>query len=301
VASLARIDANRLAAQLMGDTIYANVLLLGAAFQAGLVPVTLAALDRAIELNGVKVADNKRAFAWGRVACARPDGLPQPEDPAAGGETLDEFVERRARFLVGYQDEALSGRYRALVARVRERDAAAGGNGELTRAVAHAWFRLLAYKDEYEVARLHTQTGFVERLRRDYGPAATIRFHLAPPLLAGRRDARGRPLKKSFGPWMLPVFRVLAAMRRLRGGPFDIFGYTAERRMERALIAEFEQTIQELLPHIGAATLDKAKAVIDPWLEMRGYGPVKDAAVRNARPQVAARLRDVRRCADAAG
>ncbi|HEX5789422.1 MAG TPA: indolepyruvate ferredoxin oxidoreductase family protein [Woeseiaceae bacterium] len=300
VARLSTIDANRLASELMGDTIYANVLLLGAAYQAGLVPVSLAALERAIELNGVKVDENKRAFAWGRLAEARPALLPGAAAREPREEGLDEYVERRAQFLVGYQDEALAERFRRLVAAVREREnAAVAGSECLTRAAAQAYFRLLAYKDEYEVARLHTKTGFVERLRRDYGPQAKIRFHLAPPLLNGKRDARGRPLKKQFGAWMLPVFRTLAAMRRLRGGPFDLFGYTSERRMERALIAEFEDTVATLLPHVTAATLGKAEGVIAPWLEMRGYGPVKDAAIRNARPQVAVRLRDVRRCTDA--
>ncbi len=297
VSSLLPVEANRLAAEFMGDTIYANVLLLGAAFQAGLVPVSLAALERAIELNGVKPAENKRALAWGRLACARPERL--PSTAAAGIEPLVDYIERRASFLVDYQDRRLADRYRALVTMVRDREQAAGGDGTLTRSVAQAYFRLLAYKDEYEVARLHTGSGFIETLRRDYGRGAKIRFHLAPPVLNGKRDARGRPLKKSFGPWIIPVFRVLAKLRRLRGGPFDIFGYSADRRLERALIGEFEATIGELLPRLEAATLEPAQAVIAPYLEMRGYGTVKDAAVQKARPQVAARLRDVRGCAHA--
>ncbi len=299
VASLTTLDANRLAAELMGDTIYANVLLLGAAFQAGLVPVTLGALERAIELNGVKVAENQCALAWGRIAFADADRLPKLAAAATAAEPLDAYIERRARFLVDYQDERLASRYRAFVERVRAADDAPQGGGALTRSVAQAYFRLLACKDEYEVARLHARTGFVDDLRRDYGPNARIRFHLAPPLLNGRRDARGRPLKKSFGAWMLPVFRVLAGMRRLRGGPFDVFGHTAERRMERALIREFEETIDALLSALGGINAAEAAAVVAPYLEIRGFGPVKEAAVRTARPLVAARLRDVRRCADA--
>jgi indolepyruvate ferredoxin oxidoreductase len=300
VASLRTFDANRLSSELMGDTIYANVLLLGAAYQAGLLPVTLNALERAIELNGVKVAENLRALAFGRIACAMPGRLPKFE-AADTDESLDEIIGRRAGFLADYQDERLAGRYRAFVGRVRAADEAAQGDGALTRAVAQAYFRLLAYKDEYEVARLHAHSGFVDRLRREYGPGARIRFHLAPPVLNGKRDSRGRPLKKSFGAWMLPVFRVLAALRRLRGGPFDVFGYTRERRMERALIHEFEETIDALLPCVGKAPVADAVAVVTPWLDIRGYGPVKDTAVRTARPLVAARLRDVRRCADEQG
>jgi indolepyruvate ferredoxin oxidoreductase len=300
VASLRTFDANRLSSELMGDTIYANVLLLGAAYQAGLLPVTVLALERAIELNGVKVAENLRALAWGRIACAAPGRLPTIETTVTD-ESLDELIGRRARFLADYQDDRLAERYRALVERMRAEDEAAQGDGALTRAVAQAYFRLLAYKDEYEVARLHARSGFVDGLRREYGAGARIRFHLAPPVLNGRRDSRGRPLKKSFGAWMLPVFRVLAALRRLRGGPFDVFGYTAERRMERALIREFEETIDALLPCVGRAPVADSVAVVTPWLDIRGYGPVKDAAVRTARPLVAARLRDVRRCADEQG
>jgi indolepyruvate ferredoxin oxidoreductase len=299
VADLLPVDANRLAGQLMGDTIYANVLLLGAAFQAGLVPVSLAALERAIELNNVKIEENKRAFAWGRLAAARPDRLPKMREAGAADESLADYIERRAAFLVDYQDERLAERFRELVARVQEREDEAGGDGTLTRRTAQAYFRLLSYKDEYEVARLHTDTGFLEGLREDYGDEASFRFHLAPPVLAGARDARGRPLKRSFGPWMIPVFRGLARLRRLRGGRFDVFGYTAERRGERDLIREFEATVRQLLPCIRTPTLDAARAVIEPWLEMRGYGPVKDAAVQKALPLVAARLRDVRGCADA--
>jgi indolepyruvate ferredoxin oxidoreductase len=299
VADLLPVDANRLAGELMGDTIYANVLLLGAAFQAGLVPVSLAALERAIELNNVKIEQNKRAFAWGRLAAARPDRLPKAREAGATDESLAGYIERRAAFLVDYQDERLANEFRGLVARVQERENQAGGDGALTRNTAQAYFRLLAYKDEYEVARLHTGTGFLEKLREDYGDEASFHFHLAPPVLRGARDARGRPLKRSFGSWMIPVFRGLARLKRLRGGPFDVFGYSAERRTERALIREFEATVRQLLPCIETATLGAARAVIEPWLEIRGYGPVKDAAVQIALPLVAARLRDVRGCANA--
>ena len=301
VASLTTLDANRLAAELIGDTIYANVLLLGTAFQAGLVPVTLAALERAIELNGVKVAENRRALAWGRIAYANPRKTAEDRGGRDGGGIARRIHRTTGTLPRRYQDEQLAGRYRAFVERVRAADDALQGGDTLTRSVAQAYFRLLARKDEYEVARLHAKTGFIDDLRRDYGPNARIRFHLAPPLLNGRRDARGRPLKKSFGAWMLPVMRALAALRRLRDSPLDVFGYTSERRMERTLIREFEETIDALLPALGGVSAAEATAVVAPYLEIRGFGPVKDAAVRSARPLVAARLRDVRRCANEQG
>jgi indolepyruvate ferredoxin oxidoreductase len=299
VAALTPIDASRLAARLLGDTIYANVLLLGAAFQAGLVPVSEAALLRAIELNGVKVDANRQAFAWGRIACAMPGRLPDTGEARTTDDDLAACVDRRAAFLVDYQDAALAERYQRLVARVEASEREAGGDDNLARVAAQAYFRLLAYKDEYEVARLHANTGFIESLREKYGSKARIRYHLAPPLLARKRDARGRPMKKSYGGGMQLMFHALAGLRRLRGGPFDLFGYTAERRMERALITEFEATVDELLPLITPETLTEAQAVLAPYLEIRGFGPVKDAAVRNVRPQVASRLQAMRRCEDA--
>ncbi|MDH5455264.1 MAG: indolepyruvate ferredoxin oxidoreductase family protein, partial [Gammaproteobacteria bacterium] len=182
---LSSIDANRLAARLMGDTIYANVIMVGCAWQQGLVPVSLEALLRAIELNGIKIEANKQAFDWGRVAAhdpARIDRLLGRERDARD-DTLDEMIEARRAFLVGYQDEALAERYTALLARVRVADAATGGDDALSRAVAQAWFRLLSYKDEYEVARLQSSPEFLETILQDFGNAAKLRFHLAPPLL----------------------------------------------------------------------------------------------------------------------
>ena len=289
------LDANQTAEKLMGNTIYANVLLLGYAWQQGLVPVSLAALLRAIELNDVAVEKNLRAFGWGRIAAMNPDrvlelvnGEARPRD-----ESLQEIMQRRSDFLLDYQDQRLADRYRSLLARVRNAETKLGGKAELTEAVARSYFKLLSYKDEYEVARLHTSTGFLETIRQDFGTKAKLRFHLAPPLLSRKRDARGRPLKKEFGSWMIPLFRVLARLRRLRGGPFDLFGYTAERRMERALIIEFEATVDALLAGIGKKQLPDAAVLVRRYLDIRGYGPVKELAANEVRADVAMRLQQM--------
>ncbi len=288
--NLTAIAANRIAEKLLGNTIYANVLMFGAAWQLGLVPVSLKAAMRAIELNGVEVERNQQAFSYGRIAAHDPEFVTMimdaPEQDTVGGDTLDQAIERRRAFLVDYQDEKLADRYIALVERVRNAEQAVGHGTELTDAVAHAWFRLLAYKDEYEVARLHTDSGFIEKIRKDYGPDAKIRFHLAPPIMNRKRDARGRPLKREFGAWMIPVFKVLARLRGLRGTRFDLFGLTAERRMERALIREFETTVETLLEGLNRSNVAEAARIASLYLEIRGYGPVKDEAVATVRKDV---------------
>jgi indolepyruvate ferredoxin oxidoreductase len=279
--NLHTIDANRLAERLMGDTIYSNVIMVGCAWQQGLIPVSLAALLRAIELNGIKIEENKQAFTWGRIAAHNAAAIERILDGSSHEvETLDRMVERRRVFLKDYQDKALADRYVALVNRAREAESAVSDDNKLATAIAKSYFRLLSYKDEYEVARLHTDENFLASLRRDYGDRAKLRFHLAPPILNGKRDARGRPLKKEFGTWILPLFRLLASLRKLRGTAFDIFGYTAERRMERQLIATFEDTVEDILLHLEPNTIEQACGHIDAYLDIRGYGPVKEEAVR---------------------
>ncbi len=302
VAHLSSIDANRLASSLLGDTIYSNVVMLGYAWQRGLVPVTEAALMRAIELNGVKVEENRQAFRLGRIAAVAPERLDalargdqQPVD-----ETLDAVIARRRSFLVDYQDEQLAARYDEVVNRAREAAAGLDGADAFVEAVAKSYFKLLSYKDEYEVARLHTQTGFLESVRAQFGERATLNFHLAPPLLNGRRDARGRPRKKRFGAWMIPLFRLLARMKGLRGTRLDPFGYTTERRMERALPTEFEQTLDTLLERLDAGNIDDAREIAALYMDIRGYGPVKEKAVEDVRAKVAGRLASVRPSVDAA-
>jgi indolepyruvate ferredoxin oxidoreductase len=290
--NLSLLDANKMAGRLMGDTIFANVLMLGAAWQQGLVPVSLDAIMRAIELNGVEIEKNKQAFTWGRVAADHPEHV---EDLAVTQEvrvpeTLERITERRAKFLVEYQDEALSRRYKDLVDKARDAELGVGGDGRFAKAVARSYFKLLSYKDEYEVARLHTRTGFLESLKRDWGAGARVRFHLAPPILSGKPDARGRPRKREFGAWMVPVLRLLASLRGLRGTRFDPFGMTAERRMERRLILEFENRVEELLGVLNAENLDLATEIVSLYMDIRGYGPVKEEAIEDVRTRVANKI-----------
>ena len=279
------VDADRVATALTGDAILANVLLLGCAVQRGLVPVGRAAVERAIELNGVAVAANRRAFAFGRLLAHDPaafHGLLEPEPAMA--QDLDGIVERRAAFLTDYQDRAYADRYRALVARARAAEARLGtGAAAFAEAVARAGFTLMACKDEYEVARLHSDGAFRARLDGMFEGDWTPVFHLAPPLLARRRNGWGEPKKLAFGPWILPVLRTLARLRRLRGTVFDPFGHSAERRMERALIAEYEAMVGDLAARLTPATHAAAVAMAALPLEIRGFGPVKRKAVEDYR------------------
>jgi len=286
--NLSTINANHLANALMGETIYANVLLLGYAWQKGLVPVSLAALMRAIELNAVAVDNNKLAFAWGRKAALDPSQIGHVlHGDKLVDEALDALISRRRTYLSEYQNEALATRYEMLVAKAHECELAISGQGKLTAAVARVYFKLLSYKDEYEVARLHTRKEFLDSISAEFGSKARLRFHLAPPILSSGTDARGRPRKKEFGAWMLPVFRILASLRGLRGTPFDIFGRTAERRMERALITEFEQLIDELLPALREDRLQDATLLVELYMKIRGYGPVKEESVEQVRLEIA--------------
>ena len=296
VSDLSAIDANRLAAALMGDTIYANVLLLGFAWQRGLLPVSNASLMRAIELNGVKIDDNKRAFTWGRVAAANPERIESllTNKHTQADKTLDDLIRRRADFLTDYQNVELAERYTTLVDSVRNAEKSCGDSEEFASAVARSYFKLLSYKDEYEIGRLHTQSGFLESVRQDFGEKAKIRFHLAPPILNARLDARGRPRKKEFGSWMIPLFRLLASLRGLRGTALDLFGMTAERRTERALIGEFESTLDELLSNLDATNLAEATAIAATYMDIRGFGPVKEQAVSDVRVRVEERLGEFR-------
>ncbi|MCZ0738530.1 indolepyruvate ferredoxin oxidoreductase family protein [Phreatobacter sp. AB_2022a] len=288
--NVARLDANRMAETLMGDGVYANMIMLGFAFQQGLVPLSAAALGRAIDLNGVAVERNHQAFAWGRLASAAPDRIARALGAGAEpAETLDRLVARRVEFLTAYQDAAYAERYRARIAALRTAEARFGSE-RLTAAAARSLFKLMAYKDEYEVARLHMATGFREALARDFEGDFKIAYHLAPPLLSFGRDARGRPLKRRFGPWIAGPLRLLAGLRRLRGTAFDPFGYLAERRAERDLIGWFETILDGLVEGLDAADLDAAVAIAAAPMDIRGFGPVKDEAMKRVRADVADRL-----------
>jgi indolepyruvate ferredoxin oxidoreductase len=284
---LASFDANAMSDAVFGDTVFANVIMLGAAWQSGLVPVSVDALMRAIELNDVAIDDNKRAFACGRLAVTDADfatsllGAPQVE------ETLDQIIARRAEFLTSYQNRRYAQRYLAVVNKVRaDEGQRLPGSQQLTQAVARALFKLMAYKDEYEVARLHTETGLKEKLSREFEGDFAIKYHLAPPLLPAGRDARGRPLKRAFGSWIEPAFRALARMKFLRGTPLDPFGHTRERRMERNLIGWYETLLTDLRPLLHAETVATMVEIAVLPMEIRGYGPVKDAAVEKVMTKI---------------
>ena len=277
------LNANLAAERLLGDAVYANVIMLGFAWQKGLVPVSETALSQAIRLNGVAIDKNDAAFALGRILAATPDALNiRPAPPVA--ETLVSVIERRAGFLTDYQDSAYAKRYRTSIA---DFVAAlpASRRETLGIAAAKSLFKLMAYKDEYEVARLHTDPAFEAGLAKTFEGAFTIKRHLAPPLLPTGTDWRGRPRKRAFGPWIGPALRMLAKGKRLRGTWADPFGYTAERRMERDLIPWFQQVMQACAAAPQAED-DDLLALLTAPMQIRGYGPVKEDAVAQVKVHV---------------
>ena len=287
------VDASGLATALMGDAIATNLFMLGYAWQKGLVPLSRAAIERAIELNAAGVEMNKRAFAWGRLAAHdrhRVEAAAQPmmHDEAAPAETLDEIVRRRVEFLTSYQNEAYARRYAELVraAETAERTRARGRTS-FAEAVAKSLFKLMAYKDEYEVARLYTDGEFERRLRAQFAGDFTLKFHLAPPLWAPRDPATGEMKKRAYGRWVFAAFKLLARLKGLRGTAFDPFGYTAERRHERALIGEFEATIAKLGAGLTGDNHALAVEIAGLPMQIRGYGHVKLKALARVKQREA--------------
>jgi len=277
------IDASRLATALMGDSIATNLFMLGYAWQRGELPLTEAALLRAIEMNGVAVESNKKSFLWGRRAAvdlARVERIAVPAQPVVlrMPETLDKLLARRVAFLTSYQDERYAAGFAAVVQQVRQAEAVLGQGDKLSLAVARNLSKLMAYKDEYEVARLYTDGSFTQHLQQQFEGDYKLSFNLAPPLLA-KKDAQGRLLKTQYGAWIMPVFRVLAKLRFLRGSKLDIFGYTEERQMERRLALEYRNTVLALLPQLRAGNLALAIEIAQLPDRVRGFGHVKDKAV----------------------
>ncbi len=281
-----RLDFGKLAEAVCGDAIATNIMMLGYASQKGLLPVGPAALLRAIELNAVSVNANKLAFGWGRRFAQYPQEAEQilkgthPE--ATQAQDLDEIIARRVEFLTAYQDAAYAQRYRALVDKAIAAEARLGKPRELSEAVARNAFKLMAYKDEYEVARLYTDGDFARRIADTFEGDFKLKFHLAPPVLKGEPLPNGRPRKREFGPWMMPAFRVLAKLKRLRGTAFDPFGRSAERRMERALIADYEALVESFAQTLTTANHGVALELARLPDAIRGFGPVKEAAVKKA-------------------
>jgi indolepyruvate ferredoxin oxidoreductase len=287
------IDAQELSARLLGDAIGQNVMLLGAAYQKGLLPVGLAALEQAIEMNGVSIRMNREAFAWGRLAA---HDLPMVEriaglradrkDPVS--ESVADMVARRVAFLTDYQNAAYAARYRALVEETQKAEqAAVPGATALSKAVARYYFKLMAYKDEYEVARLHTDPAFLEKLKAEFDGDFKLAFNLAPPIMAKPDPVSGEPTKKRFGPWVVNLFKVLRALKGLRGTPFDIFGYSEERKLERRLIVEYADRMRGLLGRLSAVNYDVAVEIASIPEGIRGYGHIKRRHLAEVKPKEA--------------
>ncbi|UWQ97374.1 indolepyruvate ferredoxin oxidoreductase family protein [Rhodobacteraceae bacterium M385] len=270
---LVLFDATELARVLLGDSIFSNMMTFGAAWQAGIVPLSHDAIMTAITMNGAAVEANKQAFEMGRWAAVNPNqvqGLIAP-NVVALPKTLEEKISYRETHLVAYQNKRLAKRFRKLVDTVEDR--------RLKEAVAKGYHKLLAYKDEYEVARLHLETE--AKARETLTGNFKITYHLAPPMLPGR-DSTGRPKKRNFGPWVGGVYKVLAKMKGLRGTPLDVFGYAAERRMERQLIKQYQADMAEWLPKASAAKMDALVALAELPLSIRGFGPVKEKNAEKA-------------------
>ncbi len=279
-------DAELAAEQLLGDSIYTNPLLMGYAWQQGRLPLSHAALMRAIELNGVQVEQNKAAFEWGRrcahdLASVQALYAAQQVIQVVKRPSLDEVVARRVEFLTGYQDAAYAAQYKAFVDKVRQAEQPLGGT-RLAEAVARYLFKLMAYKDEYEVARLHTDPAFTAKIAAMFEGEVKLVHHLAPPLTA-KTNEKGELVKQPFGPWVRRAFGVLAKLKGLRGGALDVFGRTEERRTERALIGEYRACIEELLKGLNAGNLAQAAEIARIPEDIRGFGHVKARHLAAAR------------------
>ncbi len=283
-ANLGAFDANQAATELLGDSIFINPMVLGYAWQRGWIPLGEEAMMRAIELNGVQVQANQNAFLWGRWCAHNLTQIQSLLKPSQvvhfkTRETLESLVQQRAAWLEVYQNKAYAQRYQGFVQTVQQQT-----NPAVAEAVARNLYKLMAYKDEYEVARLHSDPAFLKRISEQFEGGFSLNYHLAPPLLAKKND-KGELVKQKFGPSMLWGFKLLKGLRFLRGGVFDVFGYTEERRMERALVAEYQQSIQEVMrdfaPERQALALEIAR-IPD---KIKGYGHVKERHLQAARPQ----------------
>ncbi|MDO6479419.1 indolepyruvate ferredoxin oxidoreductase family protein [Shimia thalassica] len=285
-------DANKLAEDLLGDAVFANVMMLGYAWQKGLVPVSEVALKQAILLNAVAIEANGRAFDLGRLMAASPERVPGMSAPEDLAETFEQVRSHRAEFLTGYQNAAYAQRYTdqlnrfvyAVPAHLQE---TAG------IAAAKSLFKLMAYKDEYEVARLFTKTGFDEGLKEQFEGPFSVNYHMAPPVLSVGQDARGRPRKRRFGPWMRPMLSGLARLKGLRGTVFDPFGYAQERKDEVALVVWFESLLDQLASMSHDMSPELLLGILKAPMDIRGYGPVKDKARQEVMEDIAGKLNTV--------
>jgi indolepyruvate ferredoxin oxidoreductase len=285
-------NADAAASYFMGDTIYTNPMLLGYAWQKGWIPLGRASLMRAIELNAVAVDQNKTAFEWGCRAAHDAGAFQSLLNPGqvvafTKRSSVDELIAKRVEFLTSYQNAAYAQDYAAFVQKVRQVDESVGGKSlVLTQAVARYLFKLMAYKDEYEVARLHTDASFHNKINAMFEGDFKVHYHLAPPLIA-KKNAKGELQKQQFGPWMLAAFKVLARLKGLRGTALDVFGRTEERRTERALIAEYRASLEEVLAGLtgnaGEARYASALEIARIPEQIRGFGHVKERNLIAAR------------------
>jgi len=287
------LDATKIASVMLGNAIGTNLLLVGYAWQSGLIPLRFESIMQAITLNGTETAMNRRAFGLGRIAAARPDlvaGWLRGHEAANIPDTLGDLLADRMPRLTAWGGARWARRYRALVAKVEAEEAKlAGADGRLARAAAHVAAKLMTYKDEYEVARLFVDPAFALRMRETFEGDFELRFNLAPPLLSRRDKATGRPVKQRLGPWMMRGFKVLAGLRALRGTPLDVFGYHPHRRTERALVDEYAALVDQVLARLAASNYAEAEAVLRAHDKVRGYDVVKEsnlAKVRLAVPEL---------------
>jgi indolepyruvate ferredoxin oxidoreductase len=287
------VDATRIATALLGDSIASNLFTLGYAWQKGLVPVSEEAINRAIELNGVAIKMNQQAFLWGRRAAHDLKAVEAvlasaTRSQAPKAQTLDEMIARREEFLTNYQNAAYAQQYRSFVDGVRAKEQAVKpGSEKLATAVARYLFKLMAYKDEYEVARLFTDGSFEKRVAETFKGSYEIRHHLAPPLFSKRDPDTGHLLKQEFGPWIRQAMNVLAKFRFLRGTALDPFGRTQERKTERQLIADYKATVSGLLDTLSASNLALAVEIAEVPEHIRGYGHVKERHLVEAKSREA--------------
>ena len=283
-------DASQMAARLLGDTMSSNIFLLGYAYQKGYLPLKASSIETAISLNGVAVNINLRAFAWGRVAAAQPERLVEltgsPKGSIEPGFNLDQFIADREADLTAYQNAAYADRYRTIVDEVKQAEQkACPGKFNLSEAVARSLYKLMAYKDEYEVARLYTDGRYIEELSAQFDGDYQLKLHFAPPLFASKDKVTGHPRKKQYGRLMWTALKMIAPLKVLRGTPFDPFGYLLERREERQLIVEYEKTLVKVIDGLTADTYQTAVELASLPLQIRGYGHVKTRAIEHARAE----------------
>ena len=285
------VEATRIATSLMGNSIASNMFMLGYAYQKGLLPLGHEAINKAIEMNGASVDMNKTAFVWGRRASV---DLPAVErllkskvektevtEPVE--YTVDEFVKKRFQFLTEYQNVGYAKQYQTLVEKIRNKENASGDISGVTEIVARYYFKLMAYKDEYEVGRLYSNGTFQKKVEGLFEGDYKIRYHLAPPLLAKKDPETGHLRKQEFGTWVLGMFKILSRLKFLRGTAFDIFGRTEERKMERQLIEDYRLLAEEVANSLNSSNIDLAKQLLSLPEEIRGFGHVKEANVVQVR------------------